>query len=416
MKVAITTDWLNSFGGAERVLVELHRMFPEAPLYTTVYDPAGLPDFMQGWDVRPSFLQRIPLARRRHQWLLPLMPVAFRSFDLSAYDLVITASSAFSKAVVTRPDATNLCYCYTPPRYLWDLRDQYVRGVMRPVTEPLVRHLRAKDLEAAAGVDHFVAISDHTADRVRRHYGRDPAVVYPPVDVRRFAEVPEEPGDAYLVVSRLVGYKRVDLAVEACNRLGRRLVVAGGGPELERLRRLAGPTVEMLGKVGDAELPALYARSRALLFPGLEDFGIVPVEAQAAGRPVVAYGAGGALETVVDGRTGVFFPHQTAESLADAIVRLEETSIDAGTCRANAARFDAMHFRAGLAAELDRHAVGWRAAAVGVEGLDARWSAEPAMDPAAHDGPRRANGSGGMAPQAADPAGPAPVPPAPPAS
>lgn len=416
MKVAITTDWLNSFGGAERVLVELHRMFPEAPLYTTVYDPAGLPDFMQGWDVRPSFLQRIPLARRRHQWLLPLMPAAFRSFDLSAYDLVITASSAFSKAAVTRADATNLCYCYTPPRYLWDLRDQYVRGVMRPVTEPIVRYLRGKDREAAAAVDHFVAISDHTADRVRRHYGREAAVVYPPVDVARFAEVPDEGGDAYLVLSRLVGYKRVDLAIEACNRLGRRLIVAGGGPELERLRRRAGPTVEVLGNVGDDELPALYARSRALLFPGLEDFGIVPVEAQAAGRPVVAYGAGGALETVVEGQTGVFFAEQTVESLADAIVRLEESSIDPGTCRANAARFGAVHFRAGLGAELDRHASGWRAAAVGVEELEDRWRAGPTAASPSSGPPGPSGGSAGLSAQAINPAGPAPVSQTPPVS
>lgn len=353
MKVAITTDWLNSFGGAERVLVELHSMFPEAPIYTTVYDPSGLPDFMQGWDVRPSFLQKIPFAKRRHQWLLPLMPMAFEQFDLREYDLVITTNSACAKGVITRPDAVNLCYCYTPCRYIWDLYHEYTRGHgARALIAPVAHWLRVWDRLAADRVDHFVAISDEVASRIRKHYRRESEVIYPPVDVERFAPNGKAPEDFYLVVSRLVPYKRVDLAVEACNRLGRRLLVVGDGPERRRLEAIAGPTVEFLGKRGDDELADLYARCRALLFPGHEDFGIVPVEVQAAGRPVVAYGRGGAAETVVHGVTGLLFAEQSVAALVSAMEQSEDRSWDAAACQENARRFDAKEFRRQIARKL----------------------------------------------------------------
>ncbi|MBA2669277.1 MAG: glycosyltransferase, partial [Gemmatimonadetes bacterium] len=236
MKVAITADWLNSFGGAERVLVQLHQMFPDAPIYTSVYDPTGLPDFMQGWDVRPSFLQRVPFAKRHHQWFLPLMPMAFEQFDLSEYDLVITTNSACAKGVITRPDAVNLCYCYTPCRYLWDLYHEYTRGHRaRGLIAPTAHWLRVWDRLAADRVDHFVGISKEVAGRIRKHYRRDAEIIYPPVDVDSFVPNGREPEDFYLVVSRLVPYKRVDLAIEACNRLDRRLVIVGDGPERRRL-------------------------------------------------------------------------------------------------------------------------------------------------------------------------------------
>lgn len=354
MKVAITTDWLNSFGGAERVLVELHGMFPEAPIYTSVYDPSGLPDFMQGWDVRPSFLQRVPFARRRHQWFLPLMPLAFEQFDLREYDLVLTTNSACAKGVITRPDAVNLCYCHTPSRYLWDLYHEYTRDHRgRALIAPLAHWLRLWDRLAADRVDHFIANSNEVAARISKHYRRGAEVVYPPVDVERFTPNGKHPEDFYLAVSRLVPYKRIDLAIEACNRLGRRLLVVGDGPERRRLEALAGPTIEFLGKRADEDLADLYARCRALIFPGHEDFGIVPVEVQAAGRPVVAYGRGGAAETVVDGVTGVLFERQSFAEVSRALERLDRIAPVAEACRRNAMRFDAAVFRRHFALAVD---------------------------------------------------------------
>ena len=355
MRVAITTDWLNSFGGAERVLIELHRMFPDAPVFTSVYDPAGLPASMQGWDVRPSFLQRVPFARSRHQWLLPLMPLAFEQFDLSEFDVVLTTSSACAKGVITRPETLNVCFCHTPTRYLWDLYHEYVREHRAaPLIAPVAHWLRMWDRLAADRVDHFVANSRQTAARIARHYRRESEVVHPPVDVERFVPDGREPEDFYLVVARLVPYKRVDLAVEACNRLGRRLVVVGDGPELRKLQQAAGPTVEFAGKLADPEVAELYARCRAFLFPGHEDFGIAPVEVQAAGRPVIAYGRGGALETVIGGVTGQFFGEQSAESLCSAMLRFEESEFAPAACRSNAERFSSARFRRRMGEVVER--------------------------------------------------------------
>ncbi|MEX2583386.1 MAG: glycosyltransferase [Gemmatimonadota bacterium] len=355
MRVAITADWLNSFGGAERVLLELHEMFPDAPIYTTVHHPAGLPETMKGWDVRTSFLQRIPFARRRHQHFLPFMPLAFEQFDMSGYDLVLTTSSACAKGVITRPGTLNVCYCYTPSRYLWDLYHEYTRShPARMAIAPVAHWLRMWDRISADRVDHFVAISHEVAGRIQRHYSREPEVIYPPVDVDRIVPNRRAPEDFYLVVSRLVGYKRVDLAIEAANRLKRRLVIVGDGADRRRLQSLAGPTVEFRGRLADEEVADLYARCRAFLFPGFEDFGIAPVEAQAAGRPVVAYGRGGAAETVIDGATGVLFMEQSADSLVDAILQFEKLTFDPTICRRNAERFDRAEFRRRLSRAIER--------------------------------------------------------------
>lgn len=347
------TDWLTSFGGAERVLTQLHDLFPDAPIYASVFDRRRLPRLTDAWDIRGTALQRLPGARRYSRALLPLMPRAFANLDLSGYDAVVTTSSAFSKNARTRDDAPNLCYCFTPPRYLWDLRETYTPGLTGRAAAPLVRWLRDRDMDAASRVTRFVAISETVAERVRRTYNRDCAVIYPPVEVDRIVPSGRPPEDFYLVVSRLVGYKRVDLAIEACNRLERRLLIVGGGPELRRLRRLAGPTIEFRGFLDDAEVARLYASCRAFLFPGLEDFGIAPVEAQAAGRPVVAFASGGATETVIDGVTGVWFAEQTVDALVDAIERLDRMAIDPAVCAANARRFDAARFRAHMRLAID---------------------------------------------------------------
>ena len=349
-RIALTTEWLTAFGGAERCLVEFQRVFPDAPIYTSVYEPRGLPAEHRGWAVRPSFLQRVPLARRNHRPFFPLMPLAFESFDLSEYDLVLTTSSAAAKGVITPPDVPNLCYCYTPPRYLWDQYHQQTKGLRGKAFIGLAAHwLRVWDRAAADRVDHFLAISETVASRIRRYYRREATVVHPPVDTQRFRPngLPSE--DFLLVVSRLVPYKRVDQAVIAATRLGVPLKVVGVGPEMQRLRALAGRNVTFLGWRDDAEVAELYARCRAFVFPGLDDFGIAPVEAMASGRPVVAYGRGGATETVIDGVTGILYDEQTDAALAGAIEELMSRSFDAAACRAQAERFDSSIFRTRIA-------------------------------------------------------------------
>ncbi|HET6232601.1 MAG TPA: glycosyltransferase [Longimicrobiaceae bacterium] len=355
MRVAITTDWMDTFGGGERVLLELHRMFPEAPVYTTVYDPKAVPASMRGWDVRTSFIQRIPFVRGSHIRFLALMPLAFEQFDMGEYDLVVTTNSACAKGVITRPGTLNLCYCHTPCRYIWDLFHEYTDGRRGRALMGVAAHwLRMWDRMSADRVDHFVANSREVAGRIRRHYRRESEVIHPPVDVDRIRPSGRDPEDFYLVVSRLVSYKRVDLAVRAANLLGRRLVVVGDGPARRELEAMAGPTVTFRGRLPDEEVAELYARSRGFLFPGLEDFGIAPVEAQAAGRPVIAFGKGGALETVMDGTTGAFFDEQTPEAVAEAILQAERLRFDPADCRRNAERFDAREFRRRMRVAIDR--------------------------------------------------------------
>lgn len=345
-RLAITTDWLTSFGGAERVLAELNEMFPAAPMYTSVHDPRGLPAEFRSWPVRTTFLQHLHVPSSLSRGLLPLMPAAFARLDLRAFHTVLTISSAFSKNVTVAAGARNVCYCLTPPRYLWDLHDQYVSSLAtRALAGPLTAWLRQQDLKAAAKVDQFIAISQTVADRIRSTYGRDAEIVYPPVDTARFAPTRPVPEGYFLVVSRLIRYKRIDLAIAACNATRRRLLVVGTGPLRRELEALAGPTVEFLGPRSDAEITRLMGGCDAFLFPGLEDFGISPVEAQAAGRPVIAYGAGGVAETVRRGITGVFFGEQTADALAAAIETFDAADFDPQACRENAKRFDSSVFR-----------------------------------------------------------------------
>jgi glycosyltransferase involved in cell wall biosynthesis len=344
-RVAITTDWLTTFGGGERVLQQLRILYPAAPIYTSVFTPANLPPDMRGWDVRPSMLQRFPLVHRYSRALLPLMPMAFDAFDFREYDVVIAMSSAFSKNINTSGETRSVCYCLTPPRYLWDLTGEYLGGTARLLAAPLLKQLRDADLAAARRADQFVAISQTVADRVKRWYARDSEIIHPPVETDRVRPNGRAAEDFYLVVSRLVGYKRVDLAIEACNRLKRRLLVVGTGKEDKRLRSIAGPTIEFLGAQSDEVVVDLYARAKAFLFPGFEDFGIAPIEAQSAGRPVVAYHAGGVAETVVSGATGVFFGTQSVDAMVEAMMVLDRTEIDPAACRASAERFAAPLFR-----------------------------------------------------------------------
>jgi glycosyltransferase involved in cell wall biosynthesis len=354
-KVALVHDWLTGMRGGERCLEVFCELFPSADLYTLLHVPGSVSATIESRRIVTSFIQRLPQAERRYRHYLPLFPAAVRGFDLRGYDLVLSSSHAVAKSVRVPAGALHVCYCFTPMRYVWDLYDDYFGPrsglAARILMPPVAAWLRRWDRRTAAGVHQFVAISRFVADRIRRAYGRDADVIYPPVDVARF-RVDEAPGEFYLVVSALTPYKRVDLAVEACNRLGRRLVVVGTGPEDRRLRAMAGPTVELVGWRDDAETAELYARCRALLFPPLEDFGITPLEAMAAGRPVIAFGEGGALETVVppgegEPPTGLFFAHQTAEDLVDAIRRFEASAhqFEPKALRRRAEAFDRPLFR-----------------------------------------------------------------------
>ncbi len=352
-RVAVVHDWLTIPGGSEQVVLELLEMFPQAELFTSVYDPAPWPERITGRPVHASWLNRLPGATRQYPKLLPLMNAAFRSFDLSRFDLVLSSSHACAKNVRTPPGTLHVCYCHTPMRYAWEegfLEGEEVGRAASVVLGPLLARLRRADLAGASGPDVFVANSGHVAQRIARYYGREAEIVHPPVDVEHFLGLERSPGDWYLTFGRVVPYKRVDLAVAACERLGRPLRVAGDGRALPALRAAGGSgVVSFLGNVPAERRDELLAGARALLFPGEEDFGIVPVEAQAAGVPVIAYGVGGAEETVLDGRTGVLFTEQDAAALAGAIERFEQLALDEAAMRENAARFGRERFRAEMA-------------------------------------------------------------------
>jgi glycosyltransferase involved in cell wall biosynthesis len=357
-RVAVVHEWLTIPGGSEQVVLELLEMFPQAELFASIYDPAPWPAQLTGRPVHASYLNRIPGARRHYQRLLPLMDRAYRSFDLTRFDLVLSSSHAFAKNVRVPPGVPHVCYCHTPMRYAWEadfLEGEQVGRLTRLALPPLLSYLRRRDLRGAGSPDVFVANSRHVADRIERFYGRTAEVVNPPVDVEHFLALERSPGDYFLMFGRVVPYKRVDLAVEACGRLGVALKVAGDGRALESVRAAArAPTIEFLGRVAERERDELLRGARALLFPGEEDFGIVPVEAQAAGVPVIAYGVGGASETIRDGRTGVLFDEQSATGLVQAIERFGALEIDDAAVRENAVRFGRERFRGEMATVIER--------------------------------------------------------------
>ncbi|NLD44334.1 MAG: glycosyltransferase family 4 protein [Chloroflexi bacterium] len=357
MRLAIVCSWLNQYGGAERVLEVLHRMYPQAPVYTAVYRPDAMPASFRSWDIRPTFVDRLPLGRRLPQAYLALYPVAFEALDLRGYDVVLSITSAFAHGVITSAETTHLCYCLTPTRFLWNYHAYIEReGVGRAarLALPLVlRNLRQWDLLAADRVDEFIAISRTVQRRIRKVYRRESAIIYPPVRMPEVAPQ-AEPEDYYLIVSRLIPYKRIDLAVAAFNMLGLPLRIIGDGRDRRALEALAGPNIQFLGYVPDEEVQAQMAHCRALVLPGEEDFCLTPVEAMGVGRPAVAYGAGGALDTIADGVTGLFFREQTPESLAEAVRRLDEAEFDPVAIAQHARTFDEAHFCQNLSAAVAR--------------------------------------------------------------
>ena len=347
-------EWLISWGGSESVLLSLARLFPDAPIFTSIYAPddrvrAAFSDH----EIHTTALQMLPRVQSFYRGTLPLMPWAFGRIDLSDFDLVVSSSHAFAKSVRVAPGATHLCYCHTPPRYLWDLYDSYNPGLLGALRAPLMRSLRNRDAEAARHVHSFVANSMYVADRIARSYGRESRVIYPPVDVDEFRFAYDERLN-YLAGGRMVRYKRLDLAIEAANRFRLPLVVFGDGPERARLERLAGPTVEFVGLVSTVQLATLVAQARAFLFPGVDDFGILPVEVQAGGCPVIALARGGALETVRSGETGLLYEDDSVEGLLDAIRRFEMETFDSEVCRKNALRFNRNRFEEEMASAVLR--------------------------------------------------------------
>ncbi len=347
-RVALVHDWLVTMRGGERVLDALCELFPEATLHTLVRQPGIATPRIEAMRHVTSRAGRIPGASRRHRWLLPLYPSAIEHLDLSGFDLVVSSSHCVAKGVIAAPDALHVCYCHTPVRYAWDRTEDYVQGsspllrFARPAIDAAAAWLRRWDLRTAGRVDVFVANSQNTANKINQFYHRQAIVVAPPVECGQFEALPrQQPGSYDLVLGGLVPYKRVDLAIAAWSLMpDRQLVIVGDGPERQRLQRLAPPNVRFEGRVAESELAGWYAGARMLVFPGEEDAGIVPVEAQAAGVPVLALGRGGALETVVDGQTGLFFDNEEPAAIARRARELDALQLPAGQCRRHARRFD----------------------------------------------------------------------------
>jgi glycosyltransferase involved in cell wall biosynthesis len=370
LRVAVVHYWLLTYTGAEREIAALLEVFPQADLFALVANEKMTARFAPH-RVTTSFLQRLPGSHRFHRYMLPLCPFALEQFDLRGYDVVISVESGPAKGIITSPGSCHINYCNSPMRYIWDMYHEYTNGkdmsrLTRLVFKAVSHYMRMWDLASASRVDYFIANSNYIAGRIRKFYRRDSTVIYPPVDVPA-GYVSDRVGEYYLVVGRLVDYKRVDLAVEACNRLQRPLRVVGVGPQYRRLKELAGPTVEFLGELTEVQKNDQYAGCRALLFPGEEDFGIVPVEAHSFGRPVIAYGRGGALETIqgpfageeaIDSSCdGIFFAQQTSDSLADAILAFEESEVafSPAVIARNAARFSTDRFKQEMADFVTAH-------------------------------------------------------------
>ena len=355
-------------GGAERVLEQLVELYPGAPVFSTIYAPDLMPAVYRQWNIRPTWLNRAPAIHRHHQLYLAFYPLAVESMDFSGYDLILSNKSGFIHGLRHSSRQLHLCYCLAPTRYVWDYQGYAAReGFGRWLglaLSPLVKRLRRWDFKVAqplspatnepgqrAGVDYFIAISREIQARIQKYYRRDSTIIYPPVDTNRFKpDAADNVGDYYLVVSRLIPYKRIDLAVQAFSRLGRRLLIVGEGRDRAALEAMAGPSIEFKGRLSDKESAALMAHCRAFLFPGFEDFGLAPVEAQAAGRPVIALARGGALDTVIDGETGLFFRQPTVAALIEAVEQFEKMSFNPAVARANAERFSLHRFRSELTA------------------------------------------------------------------
>lgn len=347
-KIAIVHDYLNQFGGAERVVAALHEMFPDAPVYTSIYDAKKMPPVFKSMDIRASFMQKIPFIMRFYRYFFWLYPKAFEGFDLSEYDLIISSSSAYAKGIKKRDDAVHVCYCHNPMRFVWRYDDYIKQEKIAPSPKKLLSYflegLKKWDLKTNKGVDYFIANSRVVAGRIRSFYGREPVVISPPIECGKFS-LSQNDGDYFLLVSRLNYYKKIDIAVSAFSGLGIPLKIVGTGPAKDMLLKNAAVNIDFLGNVDDNRLRELYAECRALIFTEEADFGMVVLETAASGRPAIAYKKGGSEETIIPGQTGLFFDEQAPESLADAVRRFEKMKFDKDTIRKHAEKFDKAVFK-----------------------------------------------------------------------
>ena len=335
MKVAIVHYWLNGMRGGEKVLESLCRLYPQADIYTHVYEPDKISDTINSHQVYTSFISKLPLAKQKYQAYLPFMPLALEQLDLTEYDLVISSESGPAKGVITRPDAVHVCYCHSPMRYVWDMYYEYFKNAgffKKLFSAPLIHYLKLWDYATAARVDYFIANSSYIKKRIHKTYRRDAVVINPPVDYEAFY-IAEQTSDYYLMLGQLVPYKKVELAVQAFIQSGKKLKVVGEGELKATLIKLSEnhPNIEILGRQPFEQIKRFYAECQALIFPGVEDFGIVPLEAMASGRPVIAYGAGGVLDSVIDGETGIFFHEQTVDALNQAVAAFEQGALTTST-------------------------------------------------------------------------------------
>ena len=336
---------LNKWGGAERILLALHKLFPDAPLYTSVYDSQKAP-WAKVFNVKTSFLQNLPFTTN-HELFATLMPIAFESFNFDKFDLVVSVTSEAAKGIITKPKTKHLCYCLTPTRYLWSGYDEYFKNpILKFVSKPVVWYLKFWDKIAAQRPDVFIAISKEVQERIKKYYGRESVVVYPPLTISNQLQITNYKLQNYFfIVSRLVPYKKIDLAVEAFNKLKLPLKIVGTGSEMEKLKSIVKSNIEFLGYLTDQELVGYYKGCRALVFPGLEDFGLTILEAQSFGKPVIAFKGGGALETVVEGKTGIFFDEQSVESLEKAIKQFNNMKFNPKDCIEQASKFSFETFK-----------------------------------------------------------------------
>lgn len=349
MRVALIHDYLNQYGGAERVLEAFCEIYPDAPIYTLIYDPKKMRGAFLDKKIQTSFLQKIPFAKSKHRIFPLLMPLAIEQFDLSDYDIILSDSASFAKGVITRPETLHICYCHTPPRYAWDDSHKYIEefgmpGIIKKLVPFFMNYIRLWDREAALRVDKFICNSNFVAKRIKKYYNREAKVIHPPVDAKEF--VPgRKTENFFLMVGRLLPYKRFDIAVQAFNKLGKPLKIIGDGPERKKLEKIAKKNIEFLGELSGDKLKEYYQNCQALIFPQEEDFGIVALEAMACGRPVIAYHGGGALESVKEGETGIFFNQQTPESLIKAVKSFRADNFDSQKIRKHALKFDKEKFK-----------------------------------------------------------------------
>jgi len=356
LNIALVHEWITNVAGSEKVLLAMKELFPKAPIFTAVFDEKRAPIFKK-FEIHTSFLQNIPFMKKSRELMIPLTPFAFEQFDLSKFDLVISSTTMAAKGVITKPGTIHVSYCHTPPRYLWEpqVDPRAKKGRFGWLRASISHKMRIWDRLAADRVDYFMANSKYIANRIKKYYKRDALVIYPPVDIECFKPIEDgNISDYYLFVSRLIDYKKCDLVIKAFNELNLPLKVIGYGPDEDALKNIANENIEFLGPKFGAELNSYYCKAKAFVFAAEEDFGIVPVEAMAAGRPVIAYGVGGTGESVIDGKTGVLFPEQTVESLSEAVRKFEGLTFDSREIRRHAEKFSAARFKKELWQSLEK--------------------------------------------------------------